>query len=772
MIGSYCFSNLSDFDFSHSGVDYAIDAIELDYDVLFGLEGRLTVAIAPSLSMAAREDLTLNVGSSSFEFSEATYSSSLSSGEFVWSNTGLDWFVGQSVSLTITANVLALTLDEIAGDDVVNVAEKAAGFAITGATGTESGVTVSVTVGSQSPLTAISDSNGDWSVSVPPEASYITGTSVSVSVTASKTGFTAPSAVTRTLTVDLAAPTVTWSAPGSLTVGEAITALTPSTSDTDIASYSATGLPPGLTIDSGSGVIGGTPTAAEADTSTSTATVTDAAGNPATVDIVFPMVAKGDQTLTGFAYAPVSVTYGDTAPSLTAPSGAVGALSYTATPSTVCSVASGTGALTLEGVGECVVTVTAASTTNYNQGTAEYTVTVQAVGTLALTLDAIATDDVVNIAEKTAGFAITGATGTESGVSVSVTVGSQSPLTATTDGAGVWSVSVPANAAYITGTSVGVSVSASKTGHTSPDAVTRSLGVDLVVPTAPAYTAPGSLTVGVAITALSPSGGSDIDAYGATGLPPGLTINSGTGAIGGTPTTADADPSTATVTVTDAAGNPATVDIVFPMVTKGDQTLSGFKYSAETVTYGDTAPSLTVPGGAEGALSYTATPSMVCSVNATTGALTIAGVGECVITATAAATTNYKEATAAFTVTVEPVGTLALTLDTIAGDDVVNVSEKAAGFAITGATGTEIGGVGERDGRFAVAADGDHGRRRRLVGERTGERGVYHGDERGRVGEREQDRAHLAGRGDAQPWGGPGGADGAGLHGAGVAHGG
>ena len=174
------------------------------------------------------------------------------------------------------------------------------------------------------------------------------------------------------------------------------------------------------------------------------------------------------------------------------------------------------------------------------------------------------------------------------------------------------------------------------------------------MPTAPAYTAPGSLTVGEAITALSPSGGSDIDAYSATDLPPGLTINSGTGAIGGTPTAAEADPSTATVTVTDAAGNPATVDIVFPMVAKGEQVLSGFKYSAETVAYGDTAPSLTAPMGAEGALSYTATPSTVCTVNATTGALTIEGLGECVITARAADTTNYNEATAAFTLTVEP----------------------------------------------------------------------------------------------------------------------
>ena len=57
-----------------------------------------------------------------------------------------------------------------------------------------------------------------------------------------------------------------------------------------------------------------------------------------------------------------------------------------------------------------------------------------------LSVDAIATDNTVNIAEKTAGFAISGATGSEAGVAVSVTIGSQSPLTATSDSNGAWSV--------------------------------------------------------------------------------------------------------------------------------------------------------------------------------------------------------------------------------------------------------------------------------------------------------------------------------------------
>ena len=70
----------------------------------------------------------------------------------------------------------------------------------------------------------------------------------------------------------------------------------------------ATGLPSGLAINPTSGVIGGTPDAAEAATATATVTVSDAAGNTATAPIIFPAVDKGDQALTGFRYSPSSVT--------------------------------------------------------------------------------------------------------------------------------------------------------------------------------------------------------------------------------------------------------------------------------------------------------------------------------------------------------------------------------------------------------------------------------------------------------------------------------
>ena len=102
--------------------------------------------------------------------------------------------------------------------------------------------------------------------------------------------------------VDLTAPSVSYTAPASLTVGVAMTSIRPTTRATDIESYTAAGLPAGLEIDEVTGAIGGTPTASAA-ASTATVTVTDTAGNAAAETVGFPAVSKGELTLTGFGYS-------------------------------------------------------------------------------------------------------------------------------------------------------------------------------------------------------------------------------------------------------------------------------------------------------------------------------------------------------------------------------------------------------------------------------------------------------------------------------------
>ena len=79
--------------------------------------------------------------------------------------------------------------------------------------------------------------------------------------------------------MDNTPPMVAYTSPDSLVVGTAVTAIEPSTADTDIASFRATGLPAGLVIDPTTGVISGSPVMASADPSMVVVTVTDTSGN-------------------------------------------------------------------------------------------------------------------------------------------------------------------------------------------------------------------------------------------------------------------------------------------------------------------------------------------------------------------------------------------------------------------------------------------------------------------------------------------------------------
>ena len=199
----------------------------------------------------------------------------------------LAWPTAAFAQATLTLSVD----DDIAGDDTINIAEKANGFPISGNTGAVSGVTVTVNVNGTPVLTATSDAGGAWSVDVDKNEGYITGTSVLLSVTATKTGSTSATPVSRTLKVDLTAPTVSYTAPLSLTVGDAIIAMGPTKSE-DIDSYaiSADPLLRGLSLNGATGVISGTPTTGNRNTQTVEVLATDEAGNTGTAMIDFPLV--------------------------------------------------------------------------------------------------------------------------------------------------------------------------------------------------------------------------------------------------------------------------------------------------------------------------------------------------------------------------------------------------------------------------------------------------------------------------------------------------
>ena len=705
---------------------------------------------------------------------------------------------------TVTVNpvgVLSLTLNTIAGDNTINAAEKATGLSITGNAGAEPIVSVTVTVGTVQLTPVISDSGGTWLVPIPPEPPYLVEPSVEIRVTATKAGSTAPTPVTRTVAVDITAPSVSYTAPSSLTVGVAIDNIDPTDADPtddDYASHTyavgaGSALPPGLSLDGANGRITGTPTTANTATQTTAITITDTAGNIQEVLIIFPKVAKGSQSLSGFSYNPTSIAFGDPVPELTAPTGAPGAtIAYMSDTPLVCTVDASTGALTIVEDGICTITVTASETDDYQGATAQANVSVSPAGTLALSVDTIAGDDTVNAAEKAAGFSIAGRTGSEPATTVTVTIGA-AELTAVTDGGGLWSVAVPPAARYLVDPSVSIEATAGKAGfidatvvrtvivdtieplisivnpeqtsaaqarefsagdddsgttdwkylvqpegncatvppeeavdYAEDDPVTlateefntmhvcfwstdavgnvgssisaRLTGIDTTAPTV-GYPAPASMRVGEEIAVVAPTDGVPTDddfalhAYSvkpASTLPDGLSLDGGNGSITGTPTTASAGQTT-TIVVTDAADNHQQVVVVFPEVAKGYQSLDDFAYNPSSIVFGDPAPALVAPLGAQDTLSYASDTQSVCTVQASTGALTIITDGTCTIELTAAATDDYEEATAQASVTVHPPTTLGLSVNTIAGDDTINAAEKAAGFAITGNTGLGFG---------------------------------------------------------------------------------
>ena len=366
----------------------------------------------------------------------------------------------------------------------MNIAEQRDGFAIGGTVAATAAVSVTVGGGSARDATV---SGAVWSLAIAANDADITGAEVEIVVTATLIGMNNGEA-RRTLMVDLTAPTATWTAPATLTVGTAITDIPAAGPSGDILStggYTQTGLPTGLALNANTGAISGAPTTANPNPATATITLTDTNGNAGETDLTFPAVDRGTQTLTGFIYSAATAMVGQTAPTVTAPTGAVAGstLSYSSSDPAICTVDSDNGALSLVTAGACTITVTAAQTANYNEATASFTITVDAAGAVSVTLnDPIAGDNIVNIAEQRDGFAITGTA--DAGATVTVTVGGMAVAsTATAAADDTWTITVPGGFAGITGASAEVVATASMGVLTDGEA-RRTLMVDLTAPMA------------------------------------------------------------------------------------------------------------------------------------------------------------------------------------------------------------------------------------------------------------------------------------------------
>ena len=320
-----------------------------------------------------------------------------------------------------------------------------------------------------------------------------------------------------------AVPVITSASTASGTVGSAFSYQITATNTP--SSYGATGLPAGLSVNSGTGLISGTPTTAATSTvtlkainggGTGTATLTLTINKPAVPVITSASTASGT---VGSAFS-----YQITATNTPSSYGATGL------PAGL-SVNSGTGLISGTPTTAATSTVTLSASNGGGTGTATLTLTINNPTAPVITSASTASGTVgsafsyqITATNTPSSY---GATGLPAGLSVN-------------SGTGLIS-GTPTTAATST-----VTLSAINGGGTG----TATLTLTINNPTAPVITSASTAsgTVGSAfsyqITATNtPS------SYGATGLPAGLSVNSGTGLISGTPTTA------ATSTVTLSASN-------------------------------------------------------------------------------------------------------------------------------------------------------------------------------------------------------------------------
>jgi len=188
---------------------------------------------------------------------------------------------------------------------------------------------------------------------------------------------------------------------------------------------------------------------------------------------------------------------------------------------------------------------------------------------------------------------------------------------------------------------------------------------------------------------LSSAGGAGSKTFALTAgtLIAGLTLNSATGVISGTPTAAGS--ASIVVTVTDANGASVATNTFSIAIAKADQ--ASLAVTSTSGTFG-TPITLTATGGTvSGALSFVVADngSMHCTLN--NGSLTADGAGSCTVTATMTGDSNYNAvSSAATTVTFAKANQASITVTTISGTYGTALSLAISGGSGTGAVNFQV----------------------------------------------------------------------------------
>ncbi len=372
------------------------------------------------------------------------------------------------------------------------------------------------------------------------------GTSTSTATIRDNSGITATTAPF-TWTVR-AAPTISTPANQSTTVGVTVNVPVTSTCPNTPCTYTMNNPPAGLSVNAGTGAIIGTATSTGA--TPSTITVRDAAGVTAT-----------SGTFTWTTYAAPTIT---TPPNQTTTVGAAVNVTVASTcPNATCTYTLNNppAGLTMTGA-----TITGTPTTS---GPVTSTVTVSdnagvtaTSGTFSWTVFAAPT--ITAPANQT----------TTVGVTVNVPFGSSCPNMSCTYSTSGLPAGLSLNAGSITGTPTATGTTTSTiTVRDAAGVTVTSSPFTWTVKAAPTLTSPGNqtTTVGAVVNVNLVSTCDNAPCtYSAAALPAGLSLNPGTGAITGTPTTVGV--TNVTMTIRDAAGATATATFTWTV------------YAAPTIT--------------------------------------------------------------------------------------------------------------------------------------------------------------------------------------------
>ena len=646
--------------------------------------------------------------------------------------------VSVSHPFTVDLTAVAISINTVASDDVINAAEKGADLTLSGSTsGIESGQTVTVTFGGKT-YTASVAANGSWSVNVP-AADLATLPDGAANVQASVSSASGNSAsATHAYSVDASAPTLTINTIASddiLNATEAGSPLTISGTSTAETGQTVTVTLNGATYTGtvqadGSWSVSVPPSALGALTAsnyTVSATVNDKAGNPGSashnlaVDTTAPVLTintvAGDDIINDAEHAQALVISGTSTGGETGDvvSVVLNGKTYTTTLDASGNWSVGVPAADVTALGSGAQTITASvSDRAGNSDDASRTVTVS-LSAPVISINTIAGDDVINAMEKGSDLALSGTSDQPAGTAITVTLNGQN-YSATTDASGNWSVTVPASAVSALGEAT-YSVTASVT-NAQGNSSTASHNVQ--VNTALPGVTINPVTTDDIINAAEAGSAQTISGQ-VTGAAAGSTV---TVELGGKTYTATVQPDlswnvsvpaadwqalgngelTVNASVTNAVGNTGsgtrdiTIDASLPGLrvdtVAGDDVVNIIEHSQAQVITGSSS-------------GFAAGTALTVVINNQTYAATVLANGSWSVGVPAADVSNWPAGTLNITVsgansagtqtsithplTVD-LTTVAISINAITADDVINAAEKGAALTLSGSTsGVEAG---------------------------------------------------------------------------------